>query len=113
MPHSTPGQLLSWQLSPGQRLDYRQWDQEAVLFNDLSGDTHLLGADALALLLAIQGGAADLDALRAALAAAHAQHGDENAYENAHGDAQADAADAALYELLEQLASIALIEQRA
>ncbi|MDQ1830131.1 HPr-rel-A system PqqD family peptide chaperone [Massilia scottii] len=81
---------LSWHVLPGQSLRYHSWDQEAVLFNDLSGDTHLLDADALALLLAVKGGAADLAALRLALDA-----GDE--------------ADPALLALLEQLAGISLI----
>ncbi|UOD32350.1 HPr-rel-A system PqqD family peptide chaperone [Massilia violaceinigra] len=89
MPHAP-----SWHILPGQRLHYRQWEQEAVLFNDLSGDTHLLDADALALLLAVRDGAADLAALRAALAAD-------------------DDADDELQALLEQLAAISLIEQRA
>lgn len=95
MPH-----VLSWHILPGQGLQYRQWDQEAVLFNDLSGDTHLLDADALAVLLAVQGGAADLAALRAALGA---EDDDEAKAE----------ANAALASMLEQLASISLIEQRA
>ncbi|NHZ43618.1 HPr-rel-A system PqqD family peptide chaperone [Massilia aquatica] len=89
MPHAP-----SWHVLPGQRLHYRQWEQEAVLFNDLSGDTHLLDADALALLLAVRDGAADLAALRAALAAD-------------------DADDDELQALLEQLAVISLIAQRA
>lgn len=89
MPHA-----LSWHVLPGQRLHYRQWEQEAVLFNDLSGDTHLLDADALALLLAVRDGAADLAALRAALGAD-------------------DDADDTLQAMLEQLAAISLIEQRA
>lgn len=89
MPHA-----LSWHVLPGQRLQYRQWEQEAVLFNDLSGDTHLLDADALALLLAVRDGAADVAALRAALGAE-------------------DEADDVLQALLEQLAAISLIEQRA
>lgn len=93
MPHAP-----SWHVLPGQRLQYREWDQEAVLFNDLSGDTHLLDADALALLLAVRDGAADLAALRLALGV------------DAADGAQADAA---LHALLAQLAAICLIEQRA
>ncbi|NHZ63506.1 HPr-rel-A system PqqD family peptide chaperone [Massilia genomosp. 1] len=92
MPHA-----LSWHVLPGQRLHYRQWEQEAVLFNDLSGDTHLLDADALALLLAVHGGARDAAAMRLALGLA---------------DEDQDANDA-LQALLEQLASISLIAQRA
>jgi PqqD family protein of HPr-rel-A system len=32
----------------------REWQGEYVLYNDLSGDTHLLGAGAIDLLLALQ-----------------------------------------------------------
>lgn len=39
-----------WRLAPGQRLMHRCHDGECVLFNDLSGDTHLLGEDAVDLL---------------------------------------------------------------
>jgi PqqD family protein of HPr-rel-A system len=41
-------------LKAGQRLQRREWDGETVLYNDLSGDTHLLNDAALALLLALQ-----------------------------------------------------------
>lgn len=101
MPHLRSWHAGSWRLVPGQRLHYRQWEQEAVLFNDLSGDTHLLDADALAVLLAVQGGAADLASLRLALGA-----------QVDAGAGDAEEADAALYALLEQLASISLIERR-
>lgn len=60
----------SWRLSAGQRLRRRQWDDECVLYNDLSGDTHLIGADALQLLLALQERPADAGALARALLAA-------------------------------------------
>jgi PqqD family protein of HPr-rel-A system len=43
-----------WRLVPGQRLQYRCWDGECVLYNDLSGDTHLLDEFALALLEQLQ-----------------------------------------------------------
>lgn len=43
-----------WRLAPGQRLQYRCWDGECVLYNDLSGDTHLLDEFALALLAQLQ-----------------------------------------------------------
>lgn len=58
-----------WRLSTGQRLRRRQWDGECVLYNDLSGDTHLLGADALELLLALEAVAVDADGLWQALLA--------------------------------------------
>lgn len=39
-----------WRLASGQRLMHRCHDGECVLFNDLSGDTHLLGEAAIGLL---------------------------------------------------------------
>jgi PqqD family protein of HPr-rel-A system len=39
-----------WRLAPGQRLMHRCHEGECVLFNDLSGDTHLLGEAAVELL---------------------------------------------------------------
>ncbi|HEX8606157.1 MAG TPA: hypothetical protein VF774_26180 [Pseudoduganella sp.] len=46
----------SWRLVSGQALLYRGWDGAFVLYNDLSGDTHLLSDDAMALLLALRDG---------------------------------------------------------
>lgn len=61
----------TWRLVPGQLLGNKTWDgAEYVLYNDLSGDTHLLGADALDLLMLLQQGGADEQALAAALSAA-------------------------------------------
>lgn len=48
--------LPIWRLAPGQRLQYRCWDGECVLYNDLSGDTHLLDEFALALLEQLKAG---------------------------------------------------------
>ena len=42
-----------WRLTPGQRLLHRCHDGECVLFNDLSGDTHLLDEATLGLLQAL------------------------------------------------------------
>jgi PqqD family protein of HPr-rel-A system len=56
----------AWRLRPGQALRHRQWDDEYVLYNDLSGDTHLLGGAAIEILLALARGPAT-DAALAAL----------------------------------------------
>jgi PqqD family protein of HPr-rel-A system len=56
-----------WQLSPGQKLRQWQWQYECVLYNDLSGDTHLLGSSALALLTALQAQPASTACLARAL----------------------------------------------
>jgi PqqD family protein of HPr-rel-A system len=67
-------------MSAGQLAASRHWDGEFVVYNNLSGDTHLLGADAMLVLRRLQQGGADTAALLAALhegaeapaAAAHA-----------------------------------------
>jgi PqqD family protein of HPr-rel-A system len=57
-----------WRLTPGQALACREWDGEAVLYNDLSGSTHLLDGAALDLLLALRDEPADAVTLAARLA---------------------------------------------
>jgi PqqD family protein of HPr-rel-A system len=56
-----------WRLKQGQALAHRGWDNEFVLYNDLSGDTHLLGADAMQVLLQLSTGPRDAAALAHAL----------------------------------------------
>lgn len=43
-----------WRLAPGQALRRHGWDGEHLVYNDISGNTHLLTETALALLLALQ-----------------------------------------------------------
>jgi PqqD family protein of HPr-rel-A system len=50
-----------WRVRPGQRLAWRSWGDDSVLYNDLSGDTHLLDGATLQLLLALQAGAQPAD----------------------------------------------------
>ncbi|WP_322402100.1 HPr-rel-A system PqqD family peptide chaperone [Massilia luteola] len=57
-----------WRLTPGQALACREWDGEAVLYNDLSGSTHLLDGAALDLLLALRDEPADAATLAGRLA---------------------------------------------
>lgn len=57
----------TWSLRPGQTLQHRQWDGEFVLYNDLSGDTHLLGDAAIVLLQALRTGPATRATLVAVL----------------------------------------------
>lgn len=59
-----------WRITPGQALRFRQFDDQIVLFNDLSGDTHLLGDSAMHLLSVLQHGPAPRAALLASLAEA-------------------------------------------
>jgi PqqD family protein of HPr-rel-A system len=56
-----------WRVAPGQRLDYRCWDGECLLYNDLSGDTHLLDEFAIALLEQLQAAAQSAAQLAALL----------------------------------------------
>jgi PqqD family protein of HPr-rel-A system len=59
----------TWRLRPGQTLQHRQWDGECLLYNDLSGDTHLLADGAIEFLLALAGGPLSQQALAALLEA--------------------------------------------
>ena len=56
-----------WRVADGQSLAYRCWDDEAVLYNDLSGATHLLGPAALCLLETLRPGPASAAALASRL----------------------------------------------
>lgn len=56
-----------WRLTPGQRLAHRGWDGQFVIYNSLSGDTHLIDTDAMDILLLLQRGGATQPALLAAL----------------------------------------------
>jgi PqqD family protein of HPr-rel-A system len=66
-----------WQVMPGQRLAFREWDGEAVLYNDLSGSTHLLDGAALDLLQALRARPAD-SATLASLLADHVDAGTDD-----------------------------------
>jgi len=85
-----------WRVVPGQLLAFREWDGEAVLYNDLSGNTHLLDGGAVEVLLALR--AEPLDA--ATLAARLADRFD------AGGDALA----TAIEDMLSDLAGLDLVE---
>jgi PqqD family protein of HPr-rel-A system len=47
---------LIWRLASDRELLYRGWDDESVVYNHCSGDTHLLDGTAMRLLLALQTG---------------------------------------------------------
>lgn len=55
-----------WKLIEGQTLTHRGWDDEYVVYNDLSGDTHLLGGDAMQVLLHLRMAPSDDEMLAAA-----------------------------------------------
>ena len=56
-----------WQVTPGQSLVARQWDEDLVLYNTLSGATHRLGLGAAVLLGVLQEGPASEATLGATL----------------------------------------------
>jgi PqqD family protein of HPr-rel-A system len=87
----------AWRIAPGQTLRRRQWQGEHVLYNDLSGDTHLLPDSTVHLLLALQQSAATAPALAALLAAQ---------FDADEGEIDAAAVEA----LLAELAALALVE---
>lgn len=51
----------------GQLLRHVIWGDEAVLYNELSGDTHLVDSDVIAVLLALRSGPASVPELCARL----------------------------------------------
>ena len=57
-----------WRVVPGQSLVFREWDGEVVLYNDLSGNTHLLDGAAIDVLEALRQRPADAATLAAGLA---------------------------------------------
>lgn len=94
---ASPSCAERWRLAPGQGLRRRQWQDDYVLYNDLSGDTHLLPDSSVELLLALQRSPASAAALAAQLRAVFAD--------------DAAAIDAAAIEaLLAELAPLALVE---
>ena len=93
---SQPG--LTWRIAPGQTLRHRNWQGEVVLYNDLSGDTHLLDESALHLLQALRSG----PAVEPELAA-----GVRTAFDGEVGEV----ADASVAQLLAELEALALVER--
>jgi PqqD family protein of HPr-rel-A system len=55
-----------WCIAPGQQLATWGWEDEFVLYNNLSGDTHLFGGDSIAVLEHLQQNPSTLDVLIAA-----------------------------------------------
>ena len=86
-----------WRLSAGQQLRWRSWCDESVLYNDLSGDTHLLDDSAMYVLRLLQRAAQPEAALVDALCAEfEAEHDADSARDTA--------------ELLASLSALSLIE---
>jgi PqqD family protein of HPr-rel-A system len=85
-----------WRVVPGQSLVFREWDGEAVLYNDLSGSTHLLDGAAIDVLHALRRHPADAATLAAGLAG--------------HFEADADELSVMIEDMLAGLATLDLVE---
>jgi PqqD family protein of HPr-rel-A system len=55
--------MLAWRLLPGQALLSRSWGEEVVIYNDVTGATHLLDHGAMELLTALRDGSVSADEL--------------------------------------------------
>lgn len=88
---------MNWALRAGQRLRMLSDGEEAVVYNDLSGDTHLISGIAASVLERLRQEAADSERIAAFL--------------DSEWELDADIAPAALAkELLSELAALSLIE---
>jgi len=96
-PVPTELDLLHWQLRRAQHLRRIDGEDESVVYNDCSGETHLLSAIAVSLLLRLEGGPANFSAISTFLAAAWEFESDEEMQQIAHS-------------LLAQLDTLSLIE---
>lgn len=104
-----------WRLAPGQRLLHRCWNGECVIYNDLSGDTHLLDEFTFELLRLLQSGPHTAPALADALgldAAEGALHDGLVGHAFADGAAETDpdAARSVLGDALAELMALHLVD---
>lgn len=51
---SSLSMTLQWRIIDDDALEFRRWDDEVVVYNGLSGDTHLLDASTAEILLALR-----------------------------------------------------------
>jgi len=58
---------MQWRVISETALGFRCWDDEFVVYNELSGDTHLLGPMAAQILLTLQQASSDVMTLAATL----------------------------------------------
>jgi PqqD family protein of HPr-rel-A system len=99
-----------WQLVPGQHLQHRRHEDSAVLFNALSGDTHLIALSTLDLLLVLrEHPGADAARLLELLGSSAAAAGEKPTNASAQEGGTADLLDP-LEGLLAELAELDLIE---
>ena len=88
-----------WRLAPGQSLLHRCWDGECVIYNDLSGDTHLLDEFTFELLRLLQAMPQTAPVLAAALGLDAAGAGLPDGLADTGPDADMTLLDGALIEL--------------
>lgn len=87
---------MRFRSNPASVLQWRQWDNEYVVFNEAAGQTHVLDTLTACALLCIEGGVTDLPALTADVVA--------------HTALSADSVTEALQFVLEQLSGAALVD---
>ncbi len=88
---------MQWRVISGSDLHFRIWEDEYVVYDSLSGDTHLLGSIAAQILLRLQQEPSSATALSASLASlVHAESDDELVFQ--------------IENILADLDSLALIE---
>lgn len=98
-----------WRVTEGQMLRRCEWDDEVVLFNDLSGATHLLSPTACWLLDRLAVNPDDVPGLATALEAELAAQAASDHAGNADGADSANIDHALLAELLADLHSLDLV----
>jgi PqqD family protein of HPr-rel-A system len=59
---------MKWRAISSEALHFRTWNDETVVYNSLSGDTHLIDSATAQVLLLLRAGPADAEALAEALA---------------------------------------------
>lgn len=59
---------LQWRTIGDDALEFRRWDEEVIVYNALSGDTHLLAPSAAEILLTLQNETLDMLSLARLLA---------------------------------------------
>lgn len=76
---------MGWRAISDSALRFRFWDDEFVVFNSLSGDTHLLGSTAAQILLKVQQAPSNATDLTESLAPhLHAEMDDELVFQIEH-----------------------------
>jgi PqqD family protein of HPr-rel-A system len=103
----------TWSLRPGQTLQHRHWDGEYVLYNDLSGDTHLLGDAAIVVLQALRSGPATRAVLAAVLESEFEAGDDPDAESDTQSDHEALDVEAEAEALLEHMKRLFLVDRSA